>query len=195
MDTESSDIDDRLILKRAVFQQDKEALSILYAKYYPEVRRYITSRFDCMEDVEDLAQDVFVELSKGKGHYDGKRNVARYLFGIAKKIIYQYHKQKTRSVKNISIVSIDKVVQRYDNLQHLDFEKQIFTQDLKMVIEETMAKLPTKAREAIRLRYINGLSAKESAEKAGCSVHTFCQRIIDAKKNLRKYQKKIEEKL
>jgi RNA polymerase sigma-70 factor (ECF subfamily) len=148
-----------------------------------------------VEDAEDLVQDVFVELSMGKGNYDGHGNVPSYLLGIAKKIIYRYRKQKRRSVKNIPIVSIDKVGHSYETQQRLDPLRKISEREFKKAIEDTIAQLPPKAREAIRLRYINGLSLKESAEKAKCSVHTFCQRIVDAKKILRKHKKVLEDKL
>ncbi len=188
-------INEKLILKRVVYQQDKKALAILYIKYYPHIKRYITSRVGCVEDAEDLVQDVFIALSKGKGNYKGRGSAKGYLFGVAKKIICQYHKQKTRSGKNIPVVSIDKVSHGYDNQQRLDPVRQILAQELKTAIEDTIAQLPPKTREAIRLRYSNNLNLKESAEKANCSVHTFCQRVVDAKKTLRKYKKIFEDKL
>lgn len=194
VDTNSENIDEKLILKRIIFQQDKKALAVLYTKYYPQLKSYIFSRLDSLEDAEDLVQDLFLELYKGNGHYKGHGSVKGYLFGAAKKIIYQYHKQKTCAGKNIPPVSIDKVGQSYDNQQRLNPAKQIFAQELKAQIENTIAQLPRKEREAIRLRFISGLSAKESAEKAGCSVHTFCQRVLDAKKALREYKKMFEDK-
>ena len=190
-----ANIDEKLLLKRAVCEQDKKALTILYAKYYPQVKHYIASHVGCVEDAEDLVQDVFVELSKGKGHYDGRGNVIGYLLGIAKKIIHRYHRRKTHSVRTIPIVSVDKVDHSYHNQQRLDPVRQISAQELKTAIEDTTAQLPPKAREAIRLRYIDGLGLRESAEKAGCSAHTFCQRVLDAKKALKKYKKMFESKL
>ena len=190
-----ANVDEKLILKRAIFEQDKKTFTILYAKYYPQVKHYIASHVGRVEDAEDLVQDVFVELSKGKGHYDGRGSVTGYLVGMAKKIIRRYRKRKTCSVRTIPIESIEKVGPSYNNQQRLDPVRQISAQELKTSLEDTAAQLPPKSREAIKLRYIDGLSPRESAEKAGCSVHTFCQRVVDAKKALRKYKKTFESKL
>jgi RNA polymerase sigma-70 factor (ECF subfamily) len=195
MDINSSNIDERLILRRIVYQQDKKALAILYIKYYPQVKRYITSHVGRVEDAEDLAQEVFIELLKGKGHYNGHGSVKRYLIGMANKFIFHYHERKKRSMKTIPILSIDKIKHVYDNQQSIDPIRKISAKELKKVMEDTTAKLPPKAREAIRLRYYNSLSLKKSAEKANCSVHTFSQRVVDAKKNLRKHKKIFEDKL
>lgn len=130
-----ANIDERLILKRAVCEQNKKALTILYAKYYHQVKRYIASHVGCVEDVEDLAQDVFVELSKGKGHYDGRGSAIGYLLGIVKNIIHRYYRRKTHSVRTIPIVSIDKVGHSYHNQQCLDPVRQISAQELKTAID------------------------------------------------------------
>lgn len=195
MDINSINIDEKFILRRIVYQQDKKAVAILYIKYYPQVKNYITSHVGCVEDAEDLVQDVFVELVKGKGHYNGHGSVIGYLLGVAKKFICQYHKRKTCSIKTIPIVSINKIDHIYDNQQGVDPIRRISAKELYKAIEDTIAQLPPKAREAIRLRYYNSLSLKKSAKKASCSVHTFSQRVVDAKKNLRKYKKIFEDEL
>ena len=110
-------------------------------------------------------------------------------------MIYRYYKQKSLLVTNIPIVSLDRVDHSLDNKPRSDPVKQVFAQELKTAIEEKIAQLPPKAREAIRLKYIKGLSLKRSAEEAGCSVHTFCQRIVDAKEVLRKNHILFEDKL
>ncbi len=46
--------------------------------------------------------------------------------------------------------------------------------------------LPPKAREAVRLRFIEGLSLREAAAKAGCSIGAFYARLERAIKTLRK---------
>jgi len=194
IDTNSENIDEELILKRIIFQQDKKALAFLYVTYYPHVKRYITSRVGCVEDAEDLAQDVFIEISKGKGNYEGRGSAKGYLLGVARKIICHYHKRKMRSRKATPIVSIDKVSRSHDNQQSVDPVRQAFAQEVKIAIEDTIARLPPKAREAIRLWYNNNLSLKRSAKEAGCSAHTFCQRVVDGKKALREFRGIFEDK-
>lgn len=181
--------DNRLILKQAVYQQDREALALLYDKYYAHVKHYIARRIDSNENAEDLAQDVFVELCKNKDHYDGRGDVKWYLFGIARNMIRRYHRRKRRlpriiSIDRISEFGLDCVIR-----QPLNQAGQILSQNLKKLIEDSKSQLPPKAYEAIKLRYINGLCPKEAAYKTECSIKAFYARLERAMKRLRKIQR------
>jgi len=52
--------------------------------------------------------------------------------------------------------------------------------------------LSPKAREAVRLRFVEGLSLKEAAAKAGCSIGAFYARLERALKTLREICKDEE---
>ena len=178
-------IDESLILERAIYRRDRKAVAVLHAKYYVHMKRYIASRISSMADANDLAQNVFVELCKGNGRYDGRGSVERYLFGIAKNAIRKYHRERTSSIKTIPIDSVYPIdtgeVQQYRGPA-----RQIEAQELKIAIEEAVAKLSPKAREAIKLRFIDGLSNKQAAQKAGCTPGTFRFRLFHAIGTLRK---------
>jgi RNA polymerase sigma-70 factor (ECF subfamily) len=188
-------INESLILKRAVYQQDRKAVKVLHAKYYLHMKCYIASRINSIADAEDLAQDVFVELCKGNGRYDGCRNVERYLFGIARNAIRRYYRERTGLVKTIPIEPINGVGPGCDIRQNEYPERQIAAQELKKAIEDLIAQLPPKAREAVRLRFFEGLSSKEAAKRAECSIHVFGQRVCNAIKALRKLKDMSESEL
>ena len=65
-------------------------------------------------------------------------------------------------------------------------------QELIEIIEETIAKLPPKSREAIKLRFINGLNLKEAAENSGCTESAFRERLCYAIKALQKISQKFQ---
>lgn len=178
-------IDESLILERAIYQRDRKAVTVLHAKYYVPMKHYIASCINSLADAEDLAQNVFVELCKGNGRYDGHGSVERYLFGIARNAIRKYHHERAHSVKTIPIDSVYPIdtgkVQ-----QSRGPARQIEAQELKKAIEEAVAKLPSKARQAIKLRFIDGLSNKQAAQKAGCTHGTFRFRLSYAIETLRK---------
>jgi len=83
----SINIDEKLVLKRAICQQDRTALAFLHTKYYSRMMHYIASHVNSVQDAEDLTQDVFIELCKGNGSFNGCENAEKYLFGIARNII------------------------------------------------------------------------------------------------------------
>lgn len=179
-------VEENILLKRAIYRQDRNALEILHARHYQSILRYIAARVDSGADAEDLAQDVFVELCKGNGYYDGRGNTQEYLFGIARNTIRRYLRSRRNSIRTISIDSIADAGSGCDIQQHQDPVSQISERQFKKAIQYMIAKLPPKAQEAIKLRFINGLGSVEAAEKAMCSGNTFRQRLHVAIKTLRK---------
>lgn len=73
----------------------------------------------------------------------------------------------------------------YDIQQQQDPVRQVSAQQLKKAIKGVLAQLPPKAREAIRLKFIEGLSSKEAAKRAGCHIDTFYHRFYEGLKALR----------
>lgn len=44
-------------------------MAVLHAKYYPHVKHYVACRVNGIADLEDLAQDVFVQICKEDKRY------------------------------------------------------------------------------------------------------------------------------
>ena len=167
---------DRLLLMRAVCQKDRKALATLYLKYAPQVRSYIVSCVSSITDTEDLVQEVFLQIWQGKGHYDSSKGVESYILGIARNMIRRYHrrKRKIRSSETVFIRSISTVLPGYD-----------IYQQFKRITEFAITRLHSTEREAIRLRFMDGLGPKEAAKKAGCSIGAFYKRLERAERALR----------
>jgi RNA polymerase sigma factor (sigma-70 family) len=182
----SVNINESRILKRALYKHDRKAVAFLHAKYHWRIKQYITYRVNSVAAAEDLVQDVFVELCKGNGCYDSRRSVEGYLFGIARNIVRGYFRDRANLIKTIRVDSISNLAVRGNIQQHTDPAGRIEEEELKNTIEEAIAKLSPQARDALKLRFIDGLNPKEAAKKAGCSYNTFCQRFHKALKALRK---------
>ncbi len=176
MSSKSPDIAERLILTRVVCHQDRRALATLYLKYHKQIESYIASYISSATDTEDLAQEVFIQLCAGKGHYDGRTEVKSYLLGIARNIIRRYYRRKRKisSSETVFIRSIDTIRPGYDI--HQQFER---------ITEDAITRLHPKERQAIRLRFVEGLGPKEAAKKAGCSIGAFYKRLERAEKAMR----------
>jgi RNA polymerase sigma factor (sigma-70 family) len=191
----SVNINESLILKRALYKHDRKAVAFLHAKYHSRIKQYITYRVNSVTAAEDLVQDVFVELCKGNGCYDSRRSVEGYLFGIARNIVRGYLRDRANLIKTIRVDSISNLAVRGNIQQHTDPAGRIEAEDLKKAIEDVVTQLPPKACEAIRLRFIEGLSSKEAAKKAGCKSKTFRARLSYAITALRKAPNNFYKKL
>lgn len=94
------EIQDRILLRRAIHDKDREALGRLYTKYYRRIIHFVVSCIDSVEDAEDLTQSVFLGLCKSNDDYKEYRNTEAYLFGIASNLVGQYHRNKAKQIKN-----------------------------------------------------------------------------------------------
>lgn len=168
------------------YGHNKQTLADLHQRLYPKIRAFIASRIGSSDDAEDLAQDVFVELYKSNGWYDRAKDIEKYILGVARNLIRQYYKKRAKSIKTIPIEEIGPLSSEMAREQHLEPANKIEKQELIKTIEEILEKLPPKAQQALTLHFIDGLSSKEAARKAGCSANTFYQRIHFAVKVLKK---------
>jgi RNA polymerase sigma factor (sigma-70 family) len=176
MGINSFDINDRFLLLRAVCHEDREALGTLYLKYAPQVKAYIASHVDSVADTEDLAQEVFLQICRGKGHYDSSKGPEQYILGISTNIIRRYHRRKRmiRRSESVFIQSVSAIHSRNN------IDKQ-----LEKIVEAAENQLSNKERQAFRLRFVENLNPKEAAKKAGCSIRAFYKRLEKAEKVLR----------
>jgi RNA polymerase sigma factor (sigma-70 family) len=173
-------IQNRILLRRAIHDKDREALGRLHSIYYSRIKRYIASRINSIPDAENLTQDLFFELCEGNGCYDGQRDAEAYLVGMARNIIGCYHRNKKKHPQTIQINLFGDVVADCDVQQH----QPVSLQELKELLEDATGQIPPKAREAARLRLGEGLTTKKAAEKCGCSTEAFYKRFHAALKTL-----------
>mgnify|MGYP001558877390 CR=1 FL=1 len=185
MGRNSFDVDDRLLLMRAVCHEDRRALAILYLKYAPAVRSHISSQVGSPADIQDLVHDVFLHVWQGKGGYDKTKGAKPYVFGIASKIVRRYRREKARAPQTMPTDSMNGLSLRYRMRESSDAAGQNSTRRLKSIITDMQRVLPPEVWQAIRLRFVEGLSVKEAAGKLGCSKWALYKRLQRAKKLLR----------
>ena len=172
-----------IVLQEDAYKENKETLTALYNQYYPHIKRYIVSRVDFLEEAEDLSQEVFVELCRSDNHKN-QRNIRKYLFGLAKNTVRRHRRKKINSINAIPLDSVKGIAVSYDNQENL--LRDLPPEEVKKVIKKITAQLPPKAKEAIRLRLLNGFNSKQAAKKTECSVNAFYKRVHIAIKTLEK---------
>jgi RNA polymerase sigma-70 factor (ECF subfamily) len=171
-----------MLLKKTI--QERETLAALYTKYYLNIKHYIASQIGSLTDAEDLAQNVFVQLCRSYDDRKIRKNNEVFLFGIARKIIARYYRDKRNSIKTVPIDSIRDSPISCEILQ--DQALTPFPSQQIKKLEDAIEQLPPKAQEAFKLKYVERLRPKEAARKVGCSVDIFYKRLQRAMKTLEK---------
>ncbi len=182
----SRGVDDRHLLYRVVNHKDTDALAALYATYYSRLERYISRQCNGASEAQDLAQDVFVRLLETHAQYESEAAPEAYLFTVARHVIAQHMRRQSRRRHRVSIESIE--------ADGLDCEDRLCRKSLdaapwqesRDMVEDVTVSLTPKAREAIRLRFVQGLSTADAARAAGCSINAFYSRLERALKSLQR---------
>jgi len=172
-------------------QRDRKIVAELHSKYFSKIKHHIASSIGSATDAEDMAQDVFVEFYRRNGRFRENGDPEKYLFGIAGNMVRGYYRKKTRSVRTIPIEEIGSSTAIYGTRQQPDPVNLTERQELIKIIEQTIAKLPPKAREALELRFIYGLNSKEAAQNSRCTESAFRERLCYAIRALQKVSKKF----
>lgn len=160
---------------------DKNALSKLYLKYFDFLMHYgvriVPDRFI----VEECVQELFIYILEASDRLGNIKNVKAYLFSSLRRRILEKIK------KNRKIQSFEVEISNRTDIQFTPNEIVILEseQNFNMKIISALNSLPWRQREAIYLRYYNGLSTKEIAEIMGAANQTILNTLYQALKKMR----------
>jgi len=143
--------------------------TLLYEKYAPCLKRYIRVRVDSSDEAEDIIQDLFVEVCRGDLADRTDVNSEAYLLGMARHLIAKRlrKKERERQAKEKGKIAVPPQEAAEFPTSDVDVER------IRMLLET----LRPTAREALRLRYLQGLTPKEAARYLGCTETAFHSRL------------------
>jgi RNA polymerase sigma factor (sigma-70 family) len=161
------EIDDRLI--RRAQEGDREALDALARRFYPGLRAFV-ARLVGPEDAEDVAQDVFLRVSRGLETYRGEFRFSTWLFQIA----LNRARDVLRRRRPLSGPLPEPVVE------------PLISRDADRVrLFAAVRRLPTDFAEPLLLVYQQGLPHAEVGEILGLSTAAVKMRVHRAIRQLR----------
>ena len=185
MSDEKLEIQDRVLLKLAIYEGDLYAQKYLYIKYKPAVCQFIRNTGNLDWYVNDLVHEVFVNIYEGKCKYSGNTDVQGYLYGIAKNVVKYHIRREKRQVlanliyhNNVSIIpnTPTKIKCESENYRFNNFQETLI---------QAISKLPKKSSEAVKLVLIHKKTPRQAATKLGCSSAVFRNRLHYGLKRLR----------
>ncbi len=147
------------------FQQGSErALEQLYQRYFQDLGRYGYRLTPNRALVEDAIQDVFVDLWRRKEYLSEVEHVKFYLFRALRH-------QLSRNIRHDVFENSEDIDQFLDYLVTLSSEQQSIDHEVQQnrtqAIQKALGQLSNRQREAVHLRFYQGLTLDESAELMG----------------------------
>lgn len=132
-------------------------------RYERPLIRYALNHVGQLDDARDIVQDVFLKLSQSLSSVDPER-LAPWLFTVCKNRATD-HLRKHRRIMLMETETLD--LEEADTARPgFDLEQQETAAQLRSLL----TRLPEKQREAIRMKFIAGLSYKEISDVMKTSV-------------------------
>ena len=157
----------------------------LYVGYRDKVARYISSHVSNEHDREDLVQQVFLNATAALDGYDpGRAAPGTWLYAIARNAVTDYFR---RGGREPAAVELDEACggERYSG--GAEPEERLLTQETLETLAEALERLSERERNIVIWRFYHGLSARETAERAGVSYANARFLQHQALKKLQKY--------
>ena len=165
-----------IILMGRVAEGDRTALSALYRRYETPVYRFILSKLNDPHEAADILQDVFIEVWRSAGRFEGRSKVQTWIFGIAWRKAIDAHRKRAR-------VSVsDEIPETEDD--SVDTEACVLAGQEAEHVHHCLGTLSDDHRTAVRLAFLEDMSYRQIAEVLSIAEGTIKTRIFHAKKLL-----------
>ena len=144
---------------------DENALRILVERWERPVFAFLVRMLGSPEEAEDLCQDTFMKVIKAADRYRPDGKFQSWLFRVA-------GNQARSRLRRRKILRWLPLTDDYDNAtsQGPDALDTMAGQEERDMVQEAMARLPERQRQAIVLKQYHDMSYQEIAEAMDTSV-------------------------
>jgi RNA polymerase sigma-70 factor (ECF subfamily) len=135
------------------------------------------------DEVQDVAQEAFVKAYRALPNFRGDSAFYTWLYRIAINTAKNHLVSRSRRPPGRDVDLEDaQFMESAEQLRDAQTpENSLFGEELRAVVNETLADLPDDLRAAVTLREFDGLSYEEIAEVMECPVGTVRSRIFRAR--------------
>ena len=162
-------------LVAAALRGDADAFSALVARHYDTIYRFAFRMLGQKAEAEDLAQDVCAALAQKIGSWSGSGRFTTWLYRVARNLV-------TDRLRRRRGVGLDEIAEPVDDAPGA--EARIVAEDRAKALDEALAHLPERQREAVVLRHLEGLANPEIAEILEVSVEAVESLVARGKRAL-----------
>lgn len=169
-------------LLQDLIKGDSKAFDSLYMRYVPHVEAFACCMLKNKSEAEDLAHDLFLKLWEGRESLQHVRSVRNYLFRMTKNAIFDRFEHMAVDARYRQSAAPKDLGEIVSN----DLAEQIDLQELLLLIDMAVEKMPVQRRKVFRMSRVEGISYQEIAQRLGISQKTVEYHIHEALAELRK---------
>src|SRR5947209_13438409 len=167
-------------IARGLRRRDPDLLDRLIEQYQHRLLRYLVYLSGTRELAEDLFQETWIRVLERGHQYDGKHEFSTWLYAVARNLTIDYLRKK-------SPVSLDGMMdglmedERHAPLEPADPRPMAWEvvqqHEQSERVSAALVSIPTEYREAVVLRFQEGLALDEIATVTGSPLGTVKSRL------------------
>jgi RNA polymerase sigma-70 factor (ECF subfamily) len=161
-----------------VLAGDVEAFGILVDRYQHAFAAYATQMTGSPDDAADVIQESLVRAFRFLGRCQDPANFKAWLFRIVSNQCKTYI-ARVSGKRSLPLETAAELSSRDDPA------RDATVADLRRRVREALLDLPADQREALLLKYVEGLSLPEMAEALSVSVPALKMRLLRGREGLR----------
>lgn len=129
----------------------------LVKRYKTRIFEFVYFQINHLQDAEDLTQEVFIQLYQKVHEFRRDSKFSSYIYSIAKHLVLNYFRTKSRRIKQVNGLPIDELVEKeYQLSQHtndtnLALDATASLHNKRKVLAITISKLKVDERQLIYL--------------------------------------------
>jgi RNA polymerase sigma-70 factor (ECF subfamily) len=163
-------------LMAAVARGDERALGALIDRHAARLHGFLVRVAGDRDDADDLLQETWIRVARGARTFDVARRVRPWLYGIAANLARDLHRRRAVRAR----------AAREERSAAATAPAPAFRPVDGMDLRARLARLPDRLREALVLRFYEGLDEAEMAEALGIPKGTVKSRVHGAIRELRR---------
>ena len=179
-DTADDDSDAELL--RAHARGDPHAFGDLLARYRSRILHLVRCRVGTGSLwVEDVAQDVFVQVHRRAGTFQGRSTVQTWLYAVAINVCrdHQRHQQRAPQAAAVPLDTVEPLADVPD--ESLDPLEQLEQQERDRLVRDAFDTLSAAHRTVLHLRDHEDMSYEQIADALSVPVGTVRSRLHNAR--------------
>lgn len=171
------DTQDQVLLEQ-MQQGDKQALRVLFDRYYPYIISVVVANTGNRELAKDVGQEVFLELWRKREKLNVQGALKPYLrrAGI-NRMLNRIKSERLSYMETEEIPDTSRPVHTPQEFLEAN--------DLQKIVQATIDRMPEKCRLIFQLCRMEGLSHKEIAQQLNISTKTIENQMTKALKMLK----------
>ncbi len=166
---------------------DRASFDEIYRDYYARITRYL-ARLVGVDEAEDLAQEVFLKISRSLDTFRGESAVLTWVYRIATNTAMDRVRSPAYKVK-VGSAGLDEPSDAGEGVAMKDRssspEHEAIRNQMSGCVQDLVGRLPESYRNVLLLSETEGMKNSEIAEVLGVSLETVKIRLHRARARLK----------